>query len=64
MPKGPTGKFGAILTVAPIGMNKQTRAQAQVWPVVKWFTDRETGVMLGLQTTGSATPGMRRDVYC
>ena len=26
--------------------------------------DRETGVPLGLQTRGSNTPGMRKDVYC
>ena len=64
MPKGPTGKFGAIMTVAPIGMNKASKAQDQAWQVLKWFTDKETGVMLGLQTTGSATPGMRKDVYC
>jgi ABC-type glycerol-3-phosphate transport system substrate-binding protein len=64
MPKGPTGKFGAILTVAPIGMNKQTKAADQAWQVLKWFTDRETGVALGLQATGSATPAARKDVYC
>jgi hypothetical protein len=34
------------------------------WEAVKWFTDRETGVQLGLQTRGSNTPGMRKDVYC
>ena len=64
MPKGPGGKFGAILTVAPIGMNRQSKAQDQTWQALKWFTDRETGVLLGLQSTGSATPGMRKDVYC
>jgi multiple sugar transport system substrate-binding protein len=64
MPKGPTGKFGAIMTVAPIGMNKQSKGQDQTWQVLKWFTDKDTGVMLGLQTTGSSTPGMRKDVYC
>ena len=64
MPKGPTGKFGAIMTVAPLGLNKQSKAQDQTWQVLKWMTDRDTGVMFGLQTTGSQTPGMRKDVYC
>ncbi|HEX2517198.1 MAG TPA: extracellular solute-binding protein, partial [Chloroflexota bacterium] len=64
MPRGPGAKFGAILTVAPIGMNRQSKAQDQTWQTLKWFTDRETGVLLGLQSTGSATPGMRKDVYC
>jgi ABC-type glycerol-3-phosphate transport system substrate-binding protein len=64
MPRGPSGKLGAILTVAPIGMNRQSKAQDQTWQALKWFTDRETGVLLGLQSTGSATPGMRKDVYC
>jgi ABC-type glycerol-3-phosphate transport system substrate-binding protein len=64
MPKGPTGKFGAELSVAPIGLNSATRVVDQGWPVVQWFTDRETGVALGLQTRGSNTPGMRHDVYC
>jgi ABC-type glycerol-3-phosphate transport system substrate-binding protein len=64
MPKGPTGKFGAELSVAPIGLSSQSKLVDQGWEVVKWFTDRETGVALGLQTMGSNTPGMRQDVYC
>jgi hypothetical protein len=31
---------------------------------LQWFTDKESGVALGLQQTGSNTPGMRKDVYC
>jgi multiple sugar transport system substrate-binding protein len=64
MPKGPTGKFGAILSVAPIGLNKQSRAVDQAWEALKWFTDKETGLALAFQSTGSATPGARKDVYC
>jgi ABC-type glycerol-3-phosphate transport system substrate-binding protein len=64
MPKGPTGKIGAELSVAPMGLSSQTRVGDAAWAVVKWFTDRETGVQLGLQTRGSNTPGMRKDVYC
>ena len=64
MPKGPTGKFGAEVSVAPIGLNSQSKVADQGWEVVKWFTDKETGIALGLQTMGSNTPGMRRDVYC
>lgn len=64
MPKGPTGKFGAEVSVAPIGLNSQSKAVDQGWEVVKWFTDKESGIALALQLMGSNTPGMRRDVYC
>jgi ABC-type glycerol-3-phosphate transport system substrate-binding protein len=64
MPKGPTGRFGAELSVAPVGLNRQAKAVDQGWEVVKWFTDKESGIALALQTMGSNTPGMRRDVYC
>jgi ABC-type glycerol-3-phosphate transport system substrate-binding protein len=64
MPRGPAGKLGAELSVAPVGLSSQTRVADAAWEVVKWFTDRETGVQLGLQTRGSNTPGMRKDVYC
>jgi ABC-type glycerol-3-phosphate transport system substrate-binding protein len=64
MPKGPTGKFGAEVSVAPVGLSSKTRYADQAWEVVKWFTDRESGVALALQTRGSNTPGMRQDVYC
>jgi multiple sugar transport system substrate-binding protein len=64
MPKGPTGKIGAELSVAPTGLSSQSKVSDGAWEVVKFFTDKETGVQLGLQTRGSNTPGMRRDVYC
>ncbi|MBI3973769.1 MAG: extracellular solute-binding protein [Chloroflexi bacterium] len=64
MPKGPTGKFGAELSVAPVALNSKTRVLDEGWQVLQWFTDRESGVALGLQTRGSNTPGMRHDVYC
>jgi multiple sugar transport system substrate-binding protein len=64
MPKGPTGRIGAELSVAPMGMSSQTKAADHAWEVVKFFTDKETGVQLALQTRGSNTPGMRKDVYC
>ncbi|MDQ3702872.1 MAG: extracellular solute-binding protein [Chloroflexota bacterium] len=64
MPPGPTGKHGAILSVAPVGLNSRAGAPDQAWEVVKWFTNKDTGIELGLQTRGSNTPGMRRDVYC
>jgi hypothetical protein len=63
MPKGPTGKIGADTSIAPISLNARTRSVDQGWRVVRWFTDRETGVALALQQTGSNTPGMRKDVY-
>lgn len=64
MPKGPTGKIGAELSVAPMGLSRQSKVSDAAWDVMKWFTDKETGVQLGLQTRGSNTPGMRNDVYC
>lgn len=64
MPKSPAGKVGAELSVAPMGLAGQTKVADAAWEVVKWFTDKETGIQLGLQTRGSNTPGMRRDVYC
>ena len=64
MPKGPSGKIGAELSVAPMGMSSQTKVADHAWEVVKFFTDKETGVQLAQQTRGSNTPGMRKDVYC
>lgn len=64
MPKGPTGKFGAEVSVAPIGLNSKSKVVDQGWEAVKWFADKESGIALALQTMGSNTPGMRRDVYC
>jgi ABC-type glycerol-3-phosphate transport system substrate-binding protein len=66
MPKGPTGKLGADLSIDPMSLNARTAVADQAWTVLQWFTDRETGVALTQQTASSAstTPGMRRDVYC
>lgn len=64
MPKGPTGKLGADTSLAPVSLNARTKVTDQGWEAVKWFTDKETGVALALQKTGSNTPGMRKDVYC
>ncbi|MGH2368713.1 MAG: ABC transporter substrate-binding protein [Chloroflexota bacterium] len=64
LPKGPTGKLGADTSIAPISLNARTKVADQGWQVVKWFTDKETGVALALQQMGSNTPGMRKDVYC
>jgi ABC-type glycerol-3-phosphate transport system substrate-binding protein len=64
MPKGPTGKLGADTSLAPVSLNARTKVLDQGWLVAQWLTDRETGVALGLQSRGSTTPGMRKDVYC
>jgi ABC-type glycerol-3-phosphate transport system substrate-binding protein len=64
MPKGPTGRLGADLSIAPVTLHSTAKAVDQGWEVVKWFTDKETGVALALQKTGSNTPGARKDVYC
>ncbi len=64
MPKGPTGKIGADTSLAPVTLNAKARSVDASWIVQQWFTNKETGVALALQKTGSNTPGMRRDVYC
>jgi ABC-type glycerol-3-phosphate transport system substrate-binding protein len=64
MPKGPTGKIGADTSLAPVTLNAKARSVDAAWQVLQWFTNKETGVALALQKTGSNTPGMRRDVYC
>jgi multiple sugar transport system substrate-binding protein len=64
MPKGPTGKLGADTSIAPVTLNAKAKAVDEGWSVVKWISDKETGVALALQKTGSNTPGMRKDVYC
>jgi multiple sugar transport system substrate-binding protein len=64
MPKGPTGRIGADTSLAPVTLNSKAKAPDAGWIVQQWFTNKETGVQLALQKTGSNTPGMRRDVYC
>ena len=64
MPKGPTGRIGADTSLAPVTLNSKAKAVDAGWIVLQWFTNKETGVALALQKTGSNTPGMRRDVYC
>jgi multiple sugar transport system substrate-binding protein len=64
LPKGPTGRLGADTSLAPVSLNARSKVQDQGWQVTRWFTDKETGIALALQKTGSNTPGMRKDVYC
>jgi len=64
MPKGPTGRIGADTSLAPVTLNAKARSLDAGWQVLQWFTNKETGVALALQKTGSNTPGMRKDVYC
>ncbi|HEX2326923.1 MAG TPA: extracellular solute-binding protein [Chloroflexota bacterium] len=64
MPKGPTGAIGADTSLAPVTLHSKARAVDAAWQVLQWFTNKETGIALALQKTGSNTPGMRRDVYC
>ena len=45
-------------------LHSKARAVDAAWQVLQWFTNKETGIALALQKTGSNTPGMRRDVYC
>jgi hypothetical protein len=42
---------------------KQTKAPDAAFELMKWLTDKEMGVALGLQTKGSTTLGGRPDVW-
>jgi multiple sugar transport system substrate-binding protein len=65
IPKGPTGRRGGVWI--PDGMQLASISQNPdaAWKALKWFTDKDSGLALGLQTSPgvSTTPGARPDVY-
>jgi multiple sugar transport system substrate-binding protein len=64
VPKGPTGKRGGYLSIDTHQMNSASKDKDGAWELLKWLTNRDSGVNLALQPSGSLTPGFRKDVYC
>jgi ABC-type glycerol-3-phosphate transport system substrate-binding protein len=63
MPKGPAGRRGGMLQSSAMSLTRDSRQRDAAWELQKWMTDRETGVLFGLASKGSLTPGARPDVY-
>jgi multiple sugar transport system substrate-binding protein len=64
MPKGPGGQRGGFLSVDMSSVTSNSKAKDGAWELLKWVTNRDSGVNLALQPEGSLTPGFRKDVYC
>jgi multiple sugar transport system substrate-binding protein len=64
MPKHPrTGKRGGMFAGDAQSIAKSSKAPDAAFELLKWLTDKEFGVALGLQTKGSTTLGGRPDVW-
>jgi hypothetical protein len=65
IPKGPTGRRGGVWIPDGMQVGKASKTPDQAWITLKWFTDKESGLALGLQKSAgvSTTPGARPDVY-
>jgi multiple sugar transport system substrate-binding protein len=63
--KGPAGRRGGIWIPDALQLSSTTPNPDEAWLVLKWFTDKETGLALALQKSQgtSTTPGARPDVY-
>jgi multiple sugar transport system substrate-binding protein len=64
VPKGPTGRRGGFLSIDTQQMNSASKNRDAAWELLKWLTNKESGINLALQPEGSLTPGFRKDVYC
>lgn len=65
LPKGKTGSRGAHILVDTMSMTTYTEYPQEAWELLKWMTDKETGLRLG-EGSGkgqSGTCGGRWDVY-
>lgn len=63
-PKHPkTGKRGGMFAGDAQSVAKSSKAPDAAFELMKWLTDKEMGVALGLQTKGSTTLGGRPDVW-
>ncbi|HEU5317539.1 MAG TPA: extracellular solute-binding protein [Chloroflexota bacterium] len=64
-PKGPTGRRGGYWVPDAIQMFATTTAPDESWQLVKWLTNKDTGLALAQQKSPgvSTTPGARPDVY-
>jgi ABC-type glycerol-3-phosphate transport system substrate-binding protein len=64
MPKNAkTGKRGGIFAGDSHAISRDSKNPDPAFELLKWITDKEFGVQLGLQTKGSTTLGGRPDVY-
>ncbi|HEX2032936.1 MAG TPA: sugar ABC transporter substrate-binding protein [Chloroflexota bacterium] len=64
MPKNSkTGKRGGIFAGDSHAISRDSKSPDAAFELLKWITDKEFGVALGLQTSGSTTLGGRPDVY-
>jgi multiple sugar transport system substrate-binding protein len=62
-PKGPGGRRGGVANGDTLSITRGAKDRAAAWELLKWLTDKESGVALALQSKGSLTPGGRPDVY-
>ncbi|MGH2352272.1 MAG: ABC transporter substrate-binding protein [Chloroflexota bacterium] len=64
MPKhAQTGKRGGMFAGDAHAVTRDSKSPDAAFELLKWVTDKEFGVALGLQTKGSTTLGGRPDVY-
>ncbi|MDQ3699497.1 MAG: sugar ABC transporter substrate-binding protein, partial [Chloroflexota bacterium] len=64
MPKeAKTGKRGGIFAGDSHAVTRDSKSPDAAFELLKWLTDKEFGVALGLQSRGSTTLGGRPDVY-
>lgn len=61
--KGPTSRRGGIWIPDAMQLSSSSPNPDESWELLKWLCDKETGLTLSLQKTGSTTPGARPDVY-
>lgn len=64
MPKGPTGRRGGYLSIDTQQINSASKNKDAAWELLKWLTNKDSGINLAMQPEGSLTPGFRKDVYC
>ena len=62
-PKGPSGRRGGIWVPDAMQLSATSPNADQAWKVLQFFTNKDTGLALAMQKTGSTTPGARPDVY-
>ena len=64
VPKGVGGRRGGFLSVDMEQIHTGTKSQDGSWELLKWITNKQSGVNMAMQPVGSLTPGYRKDVYC
>ena len=63
VPRGPARR-GGFLSIDMQQINTSTKSQDGSWELIKWMTNKQSGINIALQPMGSLTPGYRKDVYC